>query len=221
MDFRTEDHDDMCIVLPVRWTITPLTAPRPWIACSGCGEFKPFQASGKIRLNANGRRLDAWLIYKCLACDKTWNRPIFERRNIRDIDPAVLDALQSNDPRWIRGEMFNLDALRRKAQRVDEFPEVAVAKDLLGDRPGWTGLAIELITPLPVSTRLDRLLASELKISRTHLQALHDGGSLRTGCGRADSLRRRIRTGTQVTIDLTGEADRERSWRPLATGSGP
>ena len=212
MDFRTEDHADMCNAFEVRWTIIPRTAPRPWIACGGCGALKPFQASGKIRLNANGRRLDAWLIYKCLACDKTWNRPIFDRRNIRDIDPAVLAALQSNDPGWIRAEAFNLEALRRKAQRVDEFHDVEVARDLPQDARDWTRLTIELIVPLPVGLRLDRLLASELKISRTRLQALHDRGALRTNSGRPDILRRRIRTGTRIVIDLAGEAGGERTW---------
>ncbi|CEJ10661.1 hypothetical protein BN1110_00944 [bacterium YEK0313] len=211
----------MCHALKVRWTVIPRTAPRPWIACGGCGAARPFQASGKIRLNANGRRLDAWLIYQCAGCGGTWNRPIFERRKVRAIDPAVLAALQSNDPDWIRAETFNLDALRRRSARIEEFPDVTVTKDLPRDTPGWTRLAIELIAPLPVSTRLDRLLASELKLSRTRLQALHDGGALTTRCGRADALRRRIRTGTQVILDLAGETDRERSWRALATGDGP
>ena len=178
----------MCDSIRVRWTIVPLTAPQPWLVCSSCGGLKPFQASGKTRLNANGRKLDAWLIYKCLACEKTWNRSIFERRNVRDIDPAVLDALQSNDPQWIRREAFNLDALRRSSPRIDEFPEVGIAREVQHEPPDWTKLEIELIVPLPTSTRLDRLLASELGVSRSRLQALHDGGTLRTNPDRADIL---------------------------------
>ncbi|MFC0803867.1 DUF1062 domain-containing protein [Ensifer sp. P24N7] len=81
----------MCNTLQVRWTIIPLIPPQPWVACSGCGGVRAFESSNKIRLNANGRKLDAWLIYKCSTCDRTWNRPIFERRNVRDIRPAVLD----------------------------------------------------------------------------------------------------------------------------------
>jgi hypothetical protein len=105
-----EDQDGMCNALQVRWTIIPAIA----------------RSSQKIRLNANGRKLDAWLIYKCVMCDKTWNRPIFERVNVRDISPAVLEALQSNDPDWIRFEMFNLEALRQKARRIEEFSEFAM-----------------------------------------------------------------------------------------------
>jgi hypothetical protein len=219
VDFRTEDQDDMRNTLRVRWTIIPQTAPQPWIACSGCGGLRAFQSSGKIRFNANGRKLDAWLICKCLSCEKTWNRPIFERQNVRAINPVVLEALRSNDPQWIRTETFNLEALRRKSQRVDEFSEFEIGKDILRETPNWTKLELELMVPFSVSTRLDRLLASELKVSRARLQTFHDKGTLRTNSDRADILRRRIKTGTQVTIDLSTEADREQLWKPLATGS--
>lgn len=218
VDFRTEDQDDMCNTLRVRWTPIPQTAPQPWIACSGCGGLRAFQSSGKIRLNANGRKLDAWLIYKCLICEKTWNRPIFERQNVRDINPVVLEALQSNDPQWIRTEAFNLEALRRKSQRVDEFSQVDIEKAILHEADNWTKLEIELEVPFPTNTRLDRLLASELRVSRSRLQTFHDSGMLQTNSDRADVLRRRIKTGTQVTIDLSTEAERVQLWRPLATG---
>jgi hypothetical protein len=132
----------MCNALQVRWTVVPKIAPQPWIACSGCGGLRAFRSSNKVRLNANGRKLDAWLIYKCTTCDKTWNRPIFERRNVRDIEPAALEALQSNDPDWIRAETFNLDALRRKSQRIDEFADLDVRKRLLRDTPNWKHLEI-------------------------------------------------------------------------------
>lgn len=199
----------MCAKLRVRWTVTPQIPPQPWISCNGCGGPRAFRASGKARLNANGRNLDAWLIYRCVDCDKTWNRPIFERRNIRDIEPRMLAALQSNDPLWIRAEAFNLDALRRKAQRIDEFPECGIARDILSEACDWTHLEIELMVPFPASLRLDRLLASELGLSRARLQVLHDRGALCIASGHADSLRRRIRSDTIVVLDLSAEPARE------------
>lgn len=204
--------------LQVRWTIIPQEPPQPWIVCSGCGALRAFQSSGKIRLNANGRKLDAWLIYKCLVCEKTWNRPIFERQNVRDINPDILEALQSNDPEWIRAETFNLEPLRRKAQRVDEFDDYIIEKAMLREAGDWTQLLVELIVPIPTSIRLDRLLASELRISRSRLQKLNDEGFLQATSDRTNAMRRHIKTGTVVTIDLSKEADREQSWKPLATG---
>jgi hypothetical protein len=109
--------------------------------------------------------------------------------------------------------------LRRKSQRVDEFPEFEIAREVMRETADWTRLEIELLVPLPSGMRLDRLLATELKVSRTRLQTLHGKGLLRTKPDRADVLRRRIRTGIEVMIDLAAVADRELSWGPLATGS--
>ena len=66
--------------LSVQWTVTPKFTPQPLRACNRCGAVTPFRSSGKIRLNANRKRIDAWLIYRCTACDKTWNRPILTIR---------------------------------------------------------------------------------------------------------------------------------------------
>lgn len=146
---------------------------------------------------------------------------MFERRNVREIGPPVLAALQSNDPQWVRAEAFNLDALRRKSPRIDEFPDVEIAKEVVRDSHSWTSVALELVVPLPTSMRLDRLLASELAVSRAQLQALQDQGMLRIRSGRTDALRRRVKTGTTVWLDLPAEADRTLSWWLQAAGTTP
>jgi len=221
VDFRTEDQDEMCNLLQVRWTITPLTAPQPWITCGGCGEPRPFHSSGKVRLNANGRRLDAWLIYKCTSCDRTWNRPIFERQNVRDIAPAVLEALRANDPECVRREAFNLAALRRKTRRIDESDDVDIERAVLAEAPDFTRLEIFLAAPLPVSQRLDRLLAAALDISRSELKALRERGIVRAKPERADIFRKRINDGTSIAIDPPPEAGQRELWLARVTGTSP
>jgi len=220
VDFRTEDQNGMCEKLQVRWTITPETEPQPWIACGGCGTLRPFRCSNKIRLNANGRKLDAWLIYHCLTCGKTWNHALFERRNVRDVAPKLLAALHSNDPDWIRSEAFNVDALRRKSQRIDEFPEFEIKKHVVSDPATWHVLEIELVVVIPVNIRLDRLLASELGISRSRLTAMHGNAMLRSDPDRADILRRRIRTGTRIRFDFSDGLDGDLVWKASGNGAG-
>ncbi|SHH06603.1 hypothetical protein SAMN02745157_0267 [Kaistia soli DSM 19436] len=213
-----EDRDEMFDALKVRWTVVPLNSPEPWLACSGCGSVRAFRSSDKIRLNANGRRLDAWLIYKCLACDKTWNRPIFERRSVRSLDPAVLQAMQTNDPDWVRMQAFDLDALRHKTRRIDVFAAFEVRKHIIREPASWMRLDIQLEVPLPAGIRLDRLLASELPLSRSRLVGMVDSGLLRAGPAQGEPLRRSIRDGTRIVVDLAGESDRETAWRRAATG---
>lgn len=209
MDFRTEDQDGMCTTLEVQWTIVTQKPPQPRLACSGCGGVRAFQSTGRTRLNANGRKLDAWLIYKCVVCEKTWNRPVFERHAVRDIPPAVLEALQANDPAWIRAEAFNLEALRRKTREIDEFEDYAIEKKMVRRVEGWTRVAIDLLVPVPASIRLDRLLAAELGMSRSRLQTLREEGMLQLTGDRADAMRRRIRTGMRITIDVSRDMTRE------------
>lgn len=198
----------MCNLLKVRWTIAPQIPPEPRLVCAGCGTARPFRCSGKARLNANGRRLDAWLIYKCPVCDKTWNRPLFERRPVQDIPPDILAALQTNDPIWIRRQAFDLAALRSHAFHIEECAEIDIAKRVIERPNDWSILHVELVADLPVGIRLDRLLARELGLSRARLQSLHRRERLRLAPGHSDALRKRVAGVTSITLDLTGEADR-------------
>lgn len=186
----------------VQWTILALTPPRPWLDCSGCGTSRPFESSGRIRLNANGKRLDAWLIYKCTTCDRTWNRPIFERRAVGSIDPAVLEALQTNDADWLRGQAFDLAALRLRSGRVEISDDVELHKTPPGNGPESDAtLQISMVVPYVTGLRLDRLLSTELGLPRNRLKALHRTGALRTTPDQPGILRRPVRDGCQVTLE--------------------
>lgn len=185
----------------VLWTVNPTSAPQPWRACGACGDKRPFRCAEKFRLNANGKRLDAWLIYKCVDCGQTWNRPIFERRAARDIDPALLTALEVSDPVMVRRHAFDEAALRRFAHRVDAFADVAVERRLIGkSASARETLEIEIAAPLPVSVRLDRLLATELGLSRSRIASLADSGELRA----TSALGKPVRDGMRVVLDLEG-----------------
>lgn len=187
--------------LTVQWTITPLTAPEPILSCPGCGSARPFRSSGKFRLNANGKQLDAWLIYKCTSCGTTWNRPIFERMAVRKIDPAVLQALQSNDPHHAEAVAFDLHQLRRCAPNVEEAADVEVHKQVLRqDDRAWSRLDIVFALPVATCVRMDRVLAQELGISRTKVQELAKVGHLCAGANTRRQLRKPVRDGMHVTI---------------------
>jgi len=208
MDFHLEEPDDMPHTLTVLWTIEPQTPPRPWLACSRCRGARPFECSGKTRLNANGRRLDAWLIYRCADCDDTWNRPIFERQSVRDLAPETLDALQNNDSDWIRQVSFDVEGLRRNTERIEEFAECRVTRRVLAQPQGiCTRIEIDLAMPMPVSIRTDRLLSAELGLSRSHLVRLAEAGRIKLLSGARKALQRPIRDGMRVVLDLSEERD--------------
>ncbi|MBS1168118.1 MAG: hypothetical protein H6R00_4143 [Proteobacteria bacterium] len=190
----------------VRWTIVPRNCPRPILACPTCGVDRPFHPSGKIRLNANGKRLDAWVIYKCGDCDRTWNRPFLERRLATDLPPDDLAALKSGDPAVVRHLAFDLAALRRKTSVIAQSEEVHVEKVVTGGATGAAGVEIALAVPYPVGIRLDRLLATELGLARSRIVALAGEGRLIVGGG-GNALKRPPRDGQSVHLDLADASD--------------
>ena len=60
------------------WMIKPVKPPAVRRQCPGCGKDL-YESTGRFRVNANGNRLDVWLIYRCMQCGKSWNMEILER----------------------------------------------------------------------------------------------------------------------------------------------
>jgi len=192
----------MSDALRVQWTIIPGSAPEPWLNCNRCRDTTRFRTSGKIRVNANGKRVDAWLIYKCTSCDNTWNRSILERRHVSTIDPHLLASLQANDPELSRRLAF--EKLRRKLE-VEHFDDATVRKEVVSEsaRPACR-LEIVCVVPETTGLRVDRLLSTELRLSRSRIQKMQNAGHL-AAC--PDGLRRPLRNGLQVRIELRGIHD--------------
>ena len=155
-------------------------------------------------MNANGKRLDAWLIYKCRSCDSTWNRPILERRHVSTIEPRLLAALQASDPDLCRRLAF--EKWRRKL-KVEHFDDATVRKEVVCGSAWPTGrLEIVCVVAETTGLRVDRLLANELRLSRSRVRSMQDAGHL--AAWPAD-LSRPLRDGLRLRMELRGVHDGE------------
>lgn len=190
-------------IVRVCWTVTPLETPRIWQNCSRCDARAPFVCSGKFRVNAHGKRIDAWLIYRCIRCDQTWNYPVLERTSLTEIDPSHLRALSENCRLLAERHAFDLARLRRYSDRIEEGDGVAVAASPLGRCDGEPRtLVVSIAAPLSCRIRLDRLLAGGLELSRGAVQRLHDAAALGVSPPSRAATRQPVRDGQTVTIDL-------------------
>lgn len=197
----------MSNTLRVQWTITPRTAPQPWLNCRRCGCPRFYRSSGKVRVNANGRRIDAWLIYRCTDCDSSWNRPIVERRQVSAIRPEFLTSLQADETGLVQRLAFDVAALKRWTDHVQEFDDVVVDKRVLSGRPrSVLSLEIECRVPRQIGLRADRLLANELQLSRSCLQRLEKAAQIRTVLPGLN-LRRSLRDGMRLIFDVSSLPD--------------
>ena len=61
------------------WRVVPLEPPRVIRRCAHCNAPRRFVSTDRFRLNAQQRRLDVWLLYRCVVCAATWKHPLFER----------------------------------------------------------------------------------------------------------------------------------------------
>ena len=193
--------------LCITWTITSSSSPIPILPCARCKNQRAFASSGRFRLNANGKRLDAWLIYRCTVCDQTWNRPVFERRARNTVDPELLDALQRNDPGLASKTAFDTTSIKRWKHGGDHGLSVAkaVVSACVADA-ALLEITVRMPSPVP-GKRCDKLLALGLGVSRSAVGKLARTGWLTFEPAAANALARPVRDGQRVWLKLDGLSD--------------
>lgn len=85
--------------------------------CSGCGKKAVFVNTGRFRVNANGNRIDVWLIYQCKKCKHTLNVTLYGRRRPDSIPAEEYQAFLDNDEEL--AETFGRDREIFKRNRLE------------------------------------------------------------------------------------------------------
>lgn len=65
--------------------------------CAKCGKKEHFINTGCFRVNANGNKVDVWLIYQCAKCKHSLNLTIYERRKPSRIPQDEYERFMAND----------------------------------------------------------------------------------------------------------------------------
>jgi len=161
------------VLHPAVWTVRAAHTPRVPRRCPRCDATRDFVSSDRFRLNAQKRRIDVFLIYRCPDCDSTWNAEVIERATPEEIGPALYTQLQENDAATAWRCAFAVPGadLGSVLLVVERQPPAL----LLPAR-------ITLRRLDPVRFRADRLLAAELGRSRASVsRAIADGNILVDG----------------------------------------
>ncbi|HYW26309.1 MAG TPA: DUF1062 domain-containing protein [Terriglobales bacterium] len=86
--------------------------------CQRCRCPRRFRCTNKFRVNANGKRIDVWLLFDCCACGATAKLPVLERVAISAIGAARLGAFETNDPEEAAAAACDVALLRRGGFRM-------------------------------------------------------------------------------------------------------
>jgi hypothetical protein len=138
------------------WRVHALATPPLAAPCARCARLQRFECAGRFRVNAQQRRLDVWLLYRCSVCGATAKRRLARRRSVDEIPRERLEAYLRNDPALVRAHAFELPLAGALPYRV-ERPPLGAAR----------ALRVRIAQPHPCGVRWDRFLARELGWTRS------------------------------------------------------
>ena len=155
------------------WRAMPLHAPYVQRHCGSCRETRAFESSGRFRVNANRKKLDVWLIYRCRRCGFTWNRSLERRLAEAELGSDRVVAYRRDDSALAWEIAFDpqsgAERVDCRVERLSAFPQPAIVG------ASWR---IELHRAWPCGVRLDRLLATELGASRSAIHRAARSGEI-------------------------------------------
>ena len=132
------------------WVIRERGLPAIVRACVSCRSTRHHHPTGKFRVNANGKRLDVWLLICCEVCGRTSKIPVHERICVQALDRERLLMFQDNDP--------------------------AMVRDLAMD-PAPVSVIVRFELPVPI--RVEKLLTTGLGLSRSAVRGMVGSGRIR------------------------------------------
>ncbi|GAB3477019.1 DUF1062 domain-containing protein [Nocardiopsis coralliicola] len=151
------------------WTVRRAGLPRLSLRCRDCRYGSATPGAGRFRVNANGKRLDVWLLVRCVACDRTRKITVHERTPVASLDPAALDGYHVSAPEAVATALLDPLIARRNRFALDwsgAWRLDAPAPPAGGPPPGYW--KVEFRDPVPVRPGL--LIARGLGLSRSAVQ---------------------------------------------------
>jgi hypothetical protein len=130
-----------------------------------CRSESATTGEGRFRVNANGKRLDVWLLVRCVSCDRTSKLTVHERAPVRSFDPAELHRYRVNDPELVASTLLDPLLARRSSFTLDWTGAWRLDTPSAWLNEAWP-VQVEVAFADPVPVRPDRLIAQGLGLSR-------------------------------------------------------
>lgn len=164
--------------MKVTWTVMPVGFQRIAKRCPSCATKRDFTPSGAFRVNSQKKKLDVWLIYKCMHCDYTWNISLFSRVHVSKIDRQLHHRLMINDAATIQHFACDVTTLKQNNAELSGRPDFHIQErwPLSITAPRWVHVSVRLSHPFQVS--LLSILQKQLKLSAGEIRRRVEAGQI-------------------------------------------
>jgi hypothetical protein len=150
-------------------------------ACVSCRSTR-HHPTGKFRVNASGKLLDAWMLICCESCDRTSKIPLHERVHVQSLKHERLLAFENNDPAMVRQLVMDTALAGKAGYQLDWSGTWKLETDLPFyelEREDSAPLEVVVRFELPAPIRVAKLLTSGFGLSRPAVKGMVDSGRIR------------------------------------------
>lgn len=151
--------------------------------CAGCGRKTHFKNTNKFRVNANGNKLDVWLIYQCENCKHTWNLSVHERQRSAAIRAEDYQRFLANDEEFAESFGRDLKFFQKNRAAVDmknikyhieKQNEILAEEDAKGQE-----ISVKINNPCGLKIRAEKQIADATGLSRSRVKRLAEQGQIK------------------------------------------
>lgn len=178
----------------IQWRVGATSAPAALRPCGACGAEARFESTGRFRVNAQKKRLDVWLIYRCAACGSVWNCAVVSRGRPGGVGRERLERFMGNDLGLALECALDAGLLKGNGARRGPV-DFAVEGELPGDEDCRVEIHAEGLSGI----RLAAVLRAKLGLSRSELEQLVGAGDVACADG-ADALAAKLRPHQAVVV---------------------
>ena len=149
--------------------------------CPKCGRKTYFKNTKKFRVNANGNRLDVWLIYQCEECKHTFNISIYERQKVSSIPKEEYECFLNNDEQFAEMYGKNVQLFRKNKADID-FEKINYDFVKLHETVEYSDseeqIVVAINNPYQLKIRPEKQIAEILGLSRSQVKNLLEKGKM-------------------------------------------
>lgn len=154
-----------------------------WVirSCPKCGRKTHYRNTNKFRINANGNKLDVWLIYHCTECKHTLNIAIYERKKVSSIPKEEYQCFLENDETL--AEMYGKRMQLFRTNKADIDPdklhyEFVKQHETMENCEFGERVVITINNPCQLKIHAEKQIAMVLGLSRSQVKSLLEKGDI-------------------------------------------